>query len=261
MELSHTFVVCAYKESAFLEDCVKSLRAQTRPSQIIVCTSTPNDHIKAVADKYSLPIRVNEGEAGITGDWNFAMSQSEADLTTIAHQDDVYDPTYTEEIVAKAEKSKKPIVIFTDYYEIRNGEKAPKNTNLKIKALMNTFFSLFGGWKWARLRVLSLGNSICCPAVTYTRYARENGFKFDKSYRFACDWEAWDRLARKKGKFAYIPKALMGHRIHEESETTKITASSLRSEEEYNIYRKYWPKAIAKKLSKFYSKGADSNKL
>ena len=126
---------------------------------------------------------------------------------------------------------------------------------------MNLGFRLFGSCKWIRLRVLSAGNSICCPAVTYTRYSIDGGFKFDSSYRFACDWEAWERLARKKGKFCYISEPLMGHRIHEESETTKITASSLRSEEEYSIYRKFWPACIARKLSKFYSKGADSNKL
>ena len=260
MELSHTFAVCAYKESEFLEDCVRSLLAQTVKSRILICTSTPNAHISSIAEKYSLPLFINEGEAGITGDWNFAISHSDTDLTTIAHQDDIYDPTYTEEILAKAKRAKNPIILFTEYYEIRNGEKAPKNTNLKIKGLMNTVFRLFGEWKWARLRVLSMGNSICCPAVTYTKNALD-GFKFDRSYRFACDWEAWERLARKKGSFCYIPKPLMGHRIHEESETTKITASSLRSEEEYGIYRKFWPEAIARKLSGLYSKGAESNKL
>ena len=33
----HTFVISAYQESPYLESCIKSLKAQTVPSEII-CT-------------------------------------------------------------------------------------------------------------------------------------------------------------------------------------------------------------------------------
>ena len=46
----HTYVLCAYKESAFLEDCVKSLLSQTMKSRIFIATSTPNEHISAIAE-------------------------------------------------------------------------------------------------------------------------------------------------------------------------------------------------------------------
>ena len=52
---NHTFVLCAYKESQFLEECVQSLLAQTVKSKILISTSTPNDHIKGIAEKYNLP--------------------------------------------------------------------------------------------------------------------------------------------------------------------------------------------------------------
>lgn len=44
--LKHTFVVCAYKESRYLESCVRSLVNQTVKSDIIMTTSTENEHIK-----------------------------------------------------------------------------------------------------------------------------------------------------------------------------------------------------------------------
>ena len=53
---NHTFVLCAYKESQFLEECVQSLLAQTVKSKILISTSTPNDHIKGIAEKYNLPL-------------------------------------------------------------------------------------------------------------------------------------------------------------------------------------------------------------
>ena len=67
----HTFVVCAYKESPYLEDCIVSLTNQTVKSKVIIVTSTPNLYIKNMAEKYNLPYLVNEGQGGITQDWNF----------------------------------------------------------------------------------------------------------------------------------------------------------------------------------------------
>ena len=52
--IKHAFVVCAYKESEYLEECVKSLVEQTVRSPIAIATSTPNDYISSIADKYSL---------------------------------------------------------------------------------------------------------------------------------------------------------------------------------------------------------------
>ena len=260
MDKLHTFVVCAYKESAFLEDCVKSLTEQTVKSNIIIATSTPNDTISRIASTYGLRVEVNAGEAGIPGDWNFGLSLCDTPFVTIAHQDDIYEPTYAERVLCAAQKKKRPLLIFTDYYELKNGKRIDDSSVLKIKRLMNTGFRMFPSWKFARRRVLSLGNSICCPAVTYSREAISD-FKFDSAFRFACDLDAWERIGRKKGAFLYIPSALMGHRIHEESETSKIMADGLRKEEEYTMFRRFWCKPIAKKLSGTYAKGAENNNL
>ena len=256
----HTFVLCAYKESPYLEDCVKSLLGQTVKSTVLISTSTPNETIDAVAGKYGIPVYINEGERGITGDWNSAVSRAKTPYVTIAHQDDLYEPTYTESVLNKLTSAKNPILVFTDYFEIRDGERVYKNKLLKIKKLMNLGFRISRYNRWTRLRVLSIGNSICCPSVTYSTEVFRD-FRFDGRFKFACDWDAWDRLARKKGAFLYVHKPLMGHRIHEESETTKQTGGEGRAREEYTMFRRYWPDAIAKKLSKFYGKGADSNQL
>ena len=52
----HTFVICAYKESAFLEECVKSLVKQTIQSKMLMVTSTPNAHSAHIAEKYGIPL-------------------------------------------------------------------------------------------------------------------------------------------------------------------------------------------------------------
>ena len=167
----HTYVLCAYKESAFLEECVKSLIAQTLSSNILIATSTPNEHITSIAQKYDLPIYINEGEKGIGGDWNFAYSKANTPLITIAHQDDIYEPTYTEEMLDYINKSKNPIIYFSGYCELRNGEKIYNNSLLKIKKLMLSPLKIRAFWtsRFVRRRILSLGCPICCPAVTFVQ--------------------------------------------------------------------------------------------
>ena len=73
----HVFSVCAYKESEYLEDCIKSLVNQTVKSDIIICTSTPNKHIKDIAEKYKLNLYVRNGKSDIRDDWNFAYNKAE----------------------------------------------------------------------------------------------------------------------------------------------------------------------------------------
>ena len=68
-------------------------------------------------------------------------------------------------------------------------------------------------------------------------------------------------ISRIKGQFVYSSERLMGHRIHEESETSAIIGDHMRSDEEYKMYCKFWPEWIAKILVKFYAKGQQSNQL
>ena len=47
--MKHSFVICAYTESPFLEECIQSLEKQTVKSTIKMVTSTPNEYIADMA--------------------------------------------------------------------------------------------------------------------------------------------------------------------------------------------------------------------
>ena len=201
---NHTFAICAYKESPYLEECITSLMEQTVKSEIFIATSTPNKYIDDIAAKYNLKVYVNEGESGITQDWNFAYSKVQTDYVTIAHQDDKYAPEYVENLLAYTAKAKKPLLFFTDYAEIRNGEIVTTNKILKVKRIMLFIMRPKAMWgsRFIRRRVLSLGSPICCPSATYYRpnlmkQVFLNGFRADE------DWEAWERLSKLKGDFIF----------------------------------------------------------
>lgn len=258
---NHTFVICAYKESAYLEECILSLKSQTVTSNIIMETSTPNTFIENLAEKYHIPLYVNP-HGGITQDWNFGLSKVETQYATIAHQDDIYEPDYLELVMDKITRSKRPLIIFSHYGELRDGKKVYDNTMLKIKKLMLLPLEIdaFKGSKFVRRRILSIGDPICCPAVTFNLAVLERPI-FADGFRSCEDWEAWEKISRLKGDFLYIPKPVMCHRIHEESTTSEIIKDNGRVEENYIMYCKFWPKPIAKLINKFYTKSEDSNTL
>lgn len=269
----HTFVICAYKESPYIEECIRSLKNQTVTSRILLATSTPSEYLEHVCKQYDIPYHVREGQSNISLDWNYALSVADTEYVTIAHQDDVYESTYVERMLRAVEVGKrmpggKPLILFSDYAELIGTEKYTNRTNLKIKRILlhplrkvNRQNKTF--WKrW----VLRFGNAICCPSVTYhvpviRKYmSRDNRQQlFQKHFRSNVDWETWEWLSRKDGSFVYVPEPLMAHRIHADSETTATIEDHQRSGEDYAMFAKFWPKWIARLLTGAYSESEKGN--
>lgn len=258
----HRFMICAYKESAYLEECICSLKKQSISADIGMATSTPCEHISRLAEKYNIPLYVNEGQGGIANDWNFALKAAGKKVVTLAHQDDIYCEDYLEKLLKALNENEHPLLFFTDYGELRDGEKVTGTRLLQIKRIMLLPLRLKGLRKnrWVRRRILSLGSPISCPTVSYILNNLEMPV-FEQRYRGSVDWQTWEKISRMKGSFVFWPEVLMYHRIHEESETSAIIRESVRTQEDYEMFCRFWPKWIAKILMHFYAKGQDSNRL
>ena len=158
------------------------------------------------------------------------------------------------------EKCKNSIIGFSNYNERRNDKTVKSNSLLKVKRIINFPLILLGRFKFIRLLTLSLGNAICAPSVTYNKEMVER--PIDKSdLKANIDWDTWINLAKKKGKFIYVGKALLEHRIHEGSTTTAVIQNNIMREEDYLMFRRFWPKTIAKFLTNIYCKSEKSNDL
>ena len=258
----HIFALCAYGESPYLEDCIKSLKKQTVLSEIILAPATPNEHINGLCKKYNIPIFVNSGEHGITQDWNFAYAHADAEYVTITHQDDIYCEKYAENVIKFLDNAKNPIIFFSDYGELRNGKEVDVNRLLKIKRIMlfPLRLKLFRNSRFVRRRILSLGSPICCPSVTFVKRNCPE-VVFQHGYRADEDWQAWELLSKRKGAFVYCKDIMMYHRIHEDSETSKILGDNARTKEDLEMFRKFWPLPMAKLLARLYSSSETSNNL
>lgn len=259
-EEDHVFSVCAYGESPFLESCIESVLNQISPTRVIICTSTPNALIEGASKKFALPFFVNSRQGGIASDWNYAIDKAEARLVTIAHQDDIYCPDYSAKMLESLNFHADPLIFFSDYGEIKNGAKVAQNRLLSIKRKLispmedaKKSSSVF----WKR-NILRFGSSICCPSVTYNKASIPLPL-FREGMKGGLDWEAWERLSRMQGAFCYDPHILMHHRIHGGSETSRIIADNIRTEEDLDLLKKFWPEPIAKVINRFYSESLKSN--
>ena len=256
----HTFVLLAYKENPFLEECIRSILAQSVLGEVMMATSTPNEYLYRLSKRYSIPLCVNSSHTGIGSDWNYGCSIARTSLVTLCHQDDWYHPDFLKYTLDAIGPKQTPLIIFTDYDEKREGETAYAKRNLRIKRIMEAPLRLRTVQRsiFARRLILAFGDPICCPAVTINKMLVPAEL-FSSQYKSCVDWDAWERLARLNGDFVYCPKRLMAHRIWPGSTTSACIDEHSRTKEELEILERFWPPFAATIISKRYSTAQQSN--
>ncbi|RJP80143.1 MAG: glycosyltransferase family 2 protein [Desulfobacteraceae bacterium] len=257
----HSFVILAYQQSPYIEECIDSLKNQTVKSEIIIITSTPSQFLRNLAKKHDVPLFLNNGTSGIAADWTFAYNCTKTDYVTLAHQDDIYMPGYSEACLKSAVSHKNSLIVFTDYIELVNRKTRDNNLLLNVKRLILLIFYTFrenlSSYTFKKMLFL-LGNPICCPTILYNRKNIGN-FVFDNSFSMNLDWAASLKLVGMKGDFVYVKKKLLIRRIHGESESTNALKNNIRQEEDQRLFEQFWPKPVVKIILKLYSLAYRSN--
>ncbi|MGB4614185.1 MAG: glycosyltransferase family A protein, partial [Erysipelotrichaceae bacterium] len=201
-ESIHTYVVLAYKESPYLRECIDSVLNQDYPSKVLIGTSTDNKYIRDIAKEYNLEVVVNEIKGGGNAvDFDFAWNTGRTELVTIAHQDDTYDHDFSLEVVKAYKQEPTAQIIFTDYFEIREAKKVYSNLLLNVKRILlfPLRFRFWAGSPTIKKSVISLGDSICCPAVTFCKKNIDSNSIFvNEQLNGNSDWYGWLQLAKIK---------------------------------------------------------------
>ncbi|QCB45752.1 glycosyltransferase family A protein [Hydrogenophaga sp. PAMC20947] len=257
---NHCFLVPAYKKSPYLSACLQSLSNQRHSSSIVISTSTPFKGIEKLAEEYQAELYIHTPNKGIAHDWNAGLEQINSEWVTIAHQDDIYLPTFTSSVLDAISQAKNPSLVFTDYAEIVEDRVRSRTRLLQIKkALLQLGFlgrSVIGD-RWSKTNVLRFGSPIPCPSVTLRSQLATPHFEL--GFKLNMDWAAWLRKAQEPGEFVWVRGVLMHHRIHEDSETSDGIAKGYRIEEDLAILLRMWPKPIAHTIAATYAIAYRSN--
>jgi glycosyltransferase involved in cell wall biosynthesis len=253
-EARHTFVVPAYGCSPHLAECLASLQAQTWPSPVVVTTPTPYEGLAALVEGYGARLVVNPAGGGIGRDWNFALAHAKAPWVTVAHQDDLYLPTFVETTLQLADATPRATLVMTGYAELLGAQARAHTPMLWIKRVLLEL-GFLGRSSVARAsskrRLLRFGCPIPCPSVTLR--VDRTGLRFREDLKVNLDWEAWLRLAASPGAFAYSRERLLLHRIHADSETTAGIRGGVRAREDLMLFESLWPKPVARLLARGYA--------
>lgn len=252
----HAFVVPAYGQSPFLEDCLRSLRAQSIPSRILVATSTPCAHIEAAAAAFDAPVLVNPERRGIAGDWNFALGAAGSRLVTLAHQDDLYFPAFLERSLAAFSARPEAALCFTGYREIGDaGEPKHSKISLAKHGIERVALGRTPAVGARRMRAfLAFGNPLPCSSVTFDR-SRLGDIRFSPDYDSNLDWALWLDLLDRGVVFARAPERLVGRRHNALTETSRLLRDGRRAREDARLFRRIWPGPIAWAIACAYKLG------
>ena len=263
--MDHTFAIPVYHAAApRLAALIDSLRAQTTGgSEILLATSTPSGELEDFAQRERLPLHVNPNRLGIAADWNFAFEAARTTRVTLAHQDDVFAPAYLARLTAALERHPGALIAFSDYAEHTSSGPRPRKINLRLKrALCERAFRGRACISDPRdkLRLLSLGNPICCPSVLFNRPALGE-FRFPQGFQTNLDWMAWLELARRPGGFVYVRECLLSKGVHADSETSVTIANRARMREDRALFESIWPWPMAAALAVLYRLGYLANRV
>lgn len=258
--INHIFVVCAYKQSEYLPTCLTSLKNQSQTSKIVISTSTPSLWLDEIAQTYGVPVFINQEKSGIASDWNFGFASVDSEYVTLAHQDDVFHPDYIKYLHIAIQKNPDNLFVFCNSGELREGEIVKNNLNLSVKRflLLPMYIHSSLSHRWSKRIILSCGNPICCPSVTYHKSVYPQ-FRFNGEYTINLDWDAWLRIADMQGSFVYLRKCLFLHRVHDLSETSTGLKDNRRQNEDKAMFDRLWPKVFSRVISFIYALSYKSN--
>ena len=176
-------------------------------------------------------------------------------MVTIAHQDDIYEEHYLENILEKY--TGKELMLLTEQYYYKNNH-VVKNTNGPIKKFLKLPLRIrfVGNIRWIRKLTLAFGNTVNCPSVTYNVSLLKQPI-FTSELKFSLDWDTFLKIYSMKGKIAYIGKPSIFYRIHDQATSKTFIVNNNRYTEDVIMFRKFWPNWIVKIIMKFYVKCYD----
>ncbi len=255
----HSFAVCAYGDSPYLEDCLRSLREQTAPSELLVCTATPSPYIAAAAERYGARLCVRDGKPGIGADWNFAFDCAGGRFVTLAHQDDIYGKHYTETLLDSAARWKDMVLFTARAVTLKDGRAQRPGMVEYVKLLLRIplqFRRFSHRTAWKRL-VLRFGNPVVCPACAYRKDVCGSA-PFSTRHSFILDWKFLFALAEKGGRWICAEKPLILYRVHADAATAACIEDRVREREETEMFERLWGRIPARLILHFYRRSYEA---
>lgn len=151
-------------------------------------------------------------------------------------------------------------IFIVDYLPLKGGKVGKRDINSKLRKVLRQPMRVkkLANSKWWRKRILSLGNCICCPGVTYNKKVVGKPI-FTSEMKFCIDWDTFLKCAEiKDAHFGYCDKPLIYYRIHDGATSKEFIVDHRRIKEDTEMFNKFWPSFLTKIIMIFYKKAYDT---
>lgn len=262
-----TYAIPFYSGRALLERTIASVLAQPGDGwTAFVCdNASPEPGIEELvktAGQGRIGYVRNPENVGMAGNFNRCLDLAETDLVTLVHSDDELEPTYTDAILAAAERHPSAVAVYCRVTIIDGDSRPFFSLADAVKDLVNPGskgeVELAGE---AGLRALMRGNFILAPTLCFRKSVLGTR-RFSGATKFVLDWDLTTSLLLDGEVIVGIPDRAYRYRKHAGSTTDALTKNSERYFEESAFYDRMatiahergWPKcagiAEAKRLLK-----------
>lgn len=226
----------SYNGARHIGEAIESLLSQTARAARIVCIDdASSDSTGALICHFAargVELLHNPERCGLPANWNRAIDLVTTPYFVIAHQDDIYEPSYIDRLRALLDDHPRAFIAHCRAKYIDANSKPISHPAASFK---DRFWSADEPQERTasdELRVLSRGDYIICPSVMYRTEAVRSIGKFDESYAFVPDWEYWTRGVAAGLTIVGTHDRLLRYRYHAASATREHEKSLRRFEEE-----------------------------
>jgi glycosyltransferase involved in cell wall biosynthesis len=208
-------------------DSVRSVLAQRDVAFDLVVSDDRSDDdtlgiVRAAAGD-GARVEVNSERLGLAGNWNRCVALSRTPWVSVFHQDDVMRRGHLAAHMA-ATTTDPALGLICSTADVIDSQGLAVPPSLVPRGDLGPDDRHFA--PGAFIAELAASNPVRCSAVTLRKEAHEAVGGFDRSYRYAVDWEFWLRVAR-TWSLAWLAQATVAVRWHPESETHRFRTGTI----------------------------------
>lgn len=234
-------IPCYESNMYYLNKAINSVLHQTSEDwELIIADGNiePDIRIKAfVAELNHSQVKYfhNNIDNSMAGNWNFGFSKANYELVALLHDDDVLAPFYVEQMLTLVSRKSYAAAYYCDVNIIDSEGKRAFSFPDIVKSIISpnqAFIELKGDHGLARLL---RGCFIFCPTVCY-RKNKLSSNPFSSSWRMVTDLQLYLDILLDGQSIVGINAKLYNYRRHCANQTSKLTKSFLRFDEEIELY-------------------------
>lgn len=218
-----SIVTPSYNQGRFIEETIRSVLAQGYPNlEYIVIDGGSQDETVSILEHYSpwLSYWVSEKDQGQTHAINKGFARSTGDIMGWLNSDDFLLPDALAQIhTAFKDPQTKVVQGFRRIYDAQS------------RFLRNYFY-----WK-PNAEFVRYGCVVAQETVYWRRDVWDTLGALDESFRFAMDYEYWQRMIAAGYEMRLLPHYIGGFREHEAAKTSAQT--DIRAQDLAVIYQRY----------------------